>query len=376
MSEYQYYEFQAIDQPLTEAQRADVATLSSRARVTSHSAAFVYNYGDFHGDPFSLLSDYFDVMLYMANWGSRQLMFALPTTLLESQRLEPYCSAEEINVRKTKNKKKIIVDLNFQDEEQAEWTAGEDWLDDLVAIREELIQGDFRVLYLAWLKAASLAPDFDDIDEETLEPPVPAGLGQLSPALKTFVYFLDIDEALVAAAAQTSAKQDTADTQLETWIAHLPEAEQHDFLVRLSRGENNLSILLNRRLQELASKTHLQAPAAESKRRTLSAVRADAESWRQKKKEQQRRTAERAQRRKVEALAGKESQVWQEVTTLIEDKKASAYEKAVALLKDLRDLASYQDKLDSYTQRLVEIEQTYASRSALLRRMRQAKLIG
>ena len=203
MSEYQYYEFQAIDQPLTEAQRADVATLSSRAHVTSHSATFVYNYGDFHGDSLQLLTDCFDVMLYMTNWGSRQLMFALPTTLLEPQRLEPYCGVEEINVRKTKNKKKIIVDLNFHDEEQDEWTEGESWLDDLVAIREELLQGDFRVLYLAWLQATSLALDLDDIDdadEELVEPPVPAGLDQLSPALKTFVRFLDIDEALVAAA--------------------------------------------------------------------------------------------------------------------------------------------------------------------------------
>ena len=104
-------------------------------------------------------------------------------------------------------------------------------------------------------------------------------------------------------------------------------------------------------------------------------MRADAENWRQKKKEQQRRTAERAQRRKVEALAGKESQLWQEVTTFIEDKKASSYEKAVVLLRDLRDLASYQDELDRYTQRVAEIEQTSTSRSALLRRMRQAKLI-
>ena len=37
MSEYQYYEFQAIDRPLGEADRAELQTLSSRARVTSTS---------------------------------------------------------------------------------------------------------------------------------------------------------------------------------------------------------------------------------------------------------------------------------------------------------------------------------------------------
>lgn len=46
MSEYQYYEFRAIDHPLTPDQKANVSALSSHAHVTSHSAVFVYNYGD------------------------------------------------------------------------------------------------------------------------------------------------------------------------------------------------------------------------------------------------------------------------------------------------------------------------------------------
>ena len=50
MSEYQYYEFRAVDTPLTESQKADVSKLSSRAYVTSHSASFVYNYRDFPGN--------------------------------------------------------------------------------------------------------------------------------------------------------------------------------------------------------------------------------------------------------------------------------------------------------------------------------------
>ena len=71
MSAYQYYEFQAIDRPLSADQQARVATLSSRAHVTAHMTMFVYNYGDFRGDPEQLLRDYFDAMLYMANWGAR-----------------------------------------------------------------------------------------------------------------------------------------------------------------------------------------------------------------------------------------------------------------------------------------------------------------
>lgn len=37
MSEYQYYEFQAIDRPLREADQAALRALSTRARITATS---------------------------------------------------------------------------------------------------------------------------------------------------------------------------------------------------------------------------------------------------------------------------------------------------------------------------------------------------
>lgn len=57
------------------------------------------------------------------------------------------------------------------------------------------------MLYLAWLKAAENALGAEDIDGNTLEHPVPPGLNQLSDALKTFVSFLGIDEAMFVEAA-------------------------------------------------------------------------------------------------------------------------------------------------------------------------------
>ncbi|MDI6791991.1 MAG: hypothetical protein QME81_03870 [bacterium] len=375
MSEYQYYEFRAIDHPLTEDRKAKVSALSSRAQVTSHFASFVYHYGDFRGDPEKLMTDDFDAMLYMTNWGSRRLMFRIPCSLIDTKQGGLYCISGEMDWRKTKDEENVILDMNFHDEGQADWTEGEGWLDDLVELRKELIQGDFRVLYLAWLKVAGKALE-EDIDGDTLEPPVPAGLGQLSPALKTFVRFLEIDKAMIAVAAQKSGEQQKKHLQLETWIEKLPETEQHDFLVRLSRGENNLSILLNRRLHELAAEAQPQRKAVDPERRTISALIEAAEIWRQKKKEENRRKADLARQRKLEALAGKERQVWEEIEVLIEEKKAKSYERAVELLTDLRDLAKYQGDLERFRNRLTEIERTYSNRSALLRRMRQSKLIG
>src|SRR5688572_24812151 len=90
MSEYQYYEFQAIDRRLTPQEQAEVSKYSSRAQVSPTTASFVYHYGNFRGDPEDVLASYFDAMLYITNWGTRQLMFRFPVALVNPQAFEPY----------------------------------------------------------------------------------------------------------------------------------------------------------------------------------------------------------------------------------------------------------------------------------------------
>ena len=83
MSEYQYYEFLAVDRPLDERQLGELRALSTRARITPTSLVNTYHWGDFRGDPRKLMERYFDAFLYLANWGTHQLMI----------RLRPGCSA-------------------------------------------------------------------------------------------------------------------------------------------------------------------------------------------------------------------------------------------------------------------------------------------
>jgi hypothetical protein len=81
MSEYQYYEFQALDRPLTQEQMSELRAYSSRARITPSSFVNVYNWGDFKGNPLRWVEQYFDAFLYFANWGSRRFMLRLPKKL-------------------------------------------------------------------------------------------------------------------------------------------------------------------------------------------------------------------------------------------------------------------------------------------------------
>jgi hypothetical protein len=51
MSEYQYYEFLAIDRPLTEEEIDELRWFSTRATITPTSFANEYIWGNFKGDP-------------------------------------------------------------------------------------------------------------------------------------------------------------------------------------------------------------------------------------------------------------------------------------------------------------------------------------
>jgi hypothetical protein len=82
MSEYQYYEFTAVDRPLTISEQSELRSLSTRADISATSLVNTYEWGNFKADPRKLMERYFDAHLYLANWGTRELMLRLPKRVL------------------------------------------------------------------------------------------------------------------------------------------------------------------------------------------------------------------------------------------------------------------------------------------------------
>jgi len=67
MSEYQYYDFLAVDRPLTSEEMARLRALSTRATITPARFTNFYTWGDFKGDPLAMVKQYFDAFVYVAN---------------------------------------------------------------------------------------------------------------------------------------------------------------------------------------------------------------------------------------------------------------------------------------------------------------------
>ena len=380
MSEYQYYEFQAIDRPLSEKEMAELRSHSTQARITPTSFVNDYAWGDFKGDENAWMAKYFDAFLYLANWGTHILKLRLPTRLLDADTAGLYCAGEHAWVREKNGK--VILTFQSEDEEGGEWIEGEGQLPSLISVRTELARSDRRALYLGWLLCAQ-SGDFDD---EEVEPPVPAGLTQLSASLERLVEFLRLDRDLIQVAATASsplAEAKPKPAEIRRWLARLPVAKKDDLLARLIAENDGLLVHeLSEQVGREGAERGTERTATE--RRTVAELLHKAE----KTAEERRRVAtERAAREKalrereaaiaraqhLAALAGREPAIWKQVEGLIASKQPKSYDRAVTLLVDLRDLAARNGEAE-FQQRLEELRAAQARKPTFIDRLEKAGL--
>jgi len=373
MSEYQYYEFQAIDRPLTPEEQQAVARLSSRVDPHPRRAVFTYSWSDFPARSEEVLVRYYDAMLYMANWGSTQLMFRFPESVIDLEGAQAYCQPRYVEefVFFSTHGEYVVLNIKFHAEEGGDWIEGEGWLDVLIPLRDDILRGDYRALYLAWLKTLEV----EDVLDSVTEPPVPPGLQELSPALRRFVELFKIDKKLVQVAAEASGDRDTtSDDWLHRAIAQLPRDECDAFLLRLAQGEPHLGLALKRRLRETGGVEGV-VHAAHAPRRTVGQLWDEVERRRELERKRRAEAAERRRIERLEALAQRETQTWDEIEALIQRSQAKPYDQATRLLSQLKELAAYQGRETDFEARLGEVVARYQRRRALLERFRRAGLI-
>ena len=369
MSEYQYYEFQTIDRLLTEAEQAEVEGLSSHIDVTASRAVVTYSYGDFRHDPKQVLSRYFDACLYAANWGTRRLMFRFPHGLIDLTDVEPYFREGAIESAKLGAHQILEIELN--EEEGFGWVEAEGVLPSLIQLRNDILDGDYRCLYLAWLKAVTLEDPEDVADEK--EPPVPAGLQRLTPALQRLAQFFDIDPHLIESATAASPTKTLAvsDTALQQAIAQLTREECNEFLFRLAQGEAGLSLALKHKLRGILKTS---PSPKDSPRRSVRQLLKAARRLREQEAERQKAEAEKRRIEELKKLAKREAQAWRDVETWIQRGQAKAYDEAVGQLLKLRELAEFQKTQPEFSQRMSQVRERYQSRHSFIKRLERVGL--
>lgn len=371
MSEYQYYEWQTIDRPLTASEQREVDALSSHMdTVTSTQAVVTYSWGDFKHDPRQVLLKYFDAFLYDSNFGTRQLMFRLPKKLVDASTIESYLVDNQITLQAHDAYFVLAIEIN-EESDPFEMVESDNVLGQLTPLRDQLLQGDLRLLYLAWLKTISMDESEEMQDEP--EPPVPAGLKKLNAGLQAFADFFEIDPHLIAAAAEVSEKAESSTApDFQTALAKLARAESDAYLLQIARGEPGAVLALKKKLTNLIQ---TQPASPSSSKRRAGELFEQAEKIQQAANRQAQAEAERQRIARLEKLAQAEESAWANVENLLSQKRGSAYDDATRLLVELRDMAEYKQRKREFAERFKSIRERYGKSAALTDRFRRAGLM-
>ncbi|WP_437215039.1 hypothetical protein [Pectobacterium sp. LFLA-215] len=229
MSEYQYYKFERLDGNLDAKARQALRAISSRAEISATSFQVYYTYSDLKAEPSELMLKYFDIGFYYACWGSIDAYIKLPVGTIPDALLG--FSSDGLHVRESDEWQLLIFSLEeydeYFDDEQAD-----DFFQHLVGLRSELIQGNWRLVYLMWLKAFDCNDDLEEI------PLIQFDFEHLSEEVRAFAALYDIPLALVKALAmvlsgQPSHQAKHTQFQFDAWLHNLTEAEKNTLLSTL-----------------------------------------------------------------------------------------------------------------------------------------------
>ena len=199
------YEFLAVDKPLDEEARHDVASLSSRADPTQRRVSFVYHADgyDIPGGWQSLMRQHYDVMYSESyGWWTFAMAFDAPKEQQEALGRYEFSGADDLGVSVSCDDSRVTVVIHchanhdslyefedgyedygygFEDEDDgddgddedsacATSDLGDGLLGLLSRARQQLIEADYRALYAVW----EVYGDADG-DEEDAPPRPPDG---------------------------------------------------------------------------------------------------------------------------------------------------------------------------------------------------------
>lgn len=235
----------------------------------------------------------------------------------------------------------------------------EKFLDAAIQLRELLVGGDLRALYLLWLCAAD--DDYND-PAETIEPPVPHGISDMTTRGGELLSFFGLDPLLLLAAGrdvEAAPTDKSKDRDLARWVQDLRSEKAKDLLLQLLSGDTN-SVKANLLSEVRDSQTWANWPTTD-RRRSLSELLRQTEVLRSKENAKQARKAkakaqreavkaDRKRKERMKAMAQDPKKWLREAEQLVDARGTHNYKTAAEILYDLREAVGG-DEGDKITRR-------------------------
>lgn len=379
MSEYQYFEFLAVDRPLTAREIDHLRGVSSRAQITPVSFINEYSWGGLKADPRDFMRHFFDAHVFIANWGDAIFMVRLPKEVIDQKTLKAFCTSPHLEFEKLPEHWLLTWSLGeTEDYDRFGYVEEGPGLMTLLApLREELLRGDLRSLYIGWLRAVTA----EETDPDDLEPLPLNGLNRLTAAQQALAEFLEVDIDLLAgvgSGSQTNQVNAADDAALDAWLDNLPRTEVRGYLRQMLDGQGaSAERALKRRhaawLEQSAPTKGVRRSVAE-----LWQLAEQAKALRLIDEAKAHRQAEAERKRQRDAwlakLAADFPRAWKSAHEDANKGHAHAYDAACRQLVDLRDAYSQHATLAAFQEEFQKYMAEHSRRRALVRRLVKAGL--
>lgn len=386
MSEFQIVKFRAIDRPLTAMQLEFMDQQSSRAEFTKWEFEVEYHYSSFRGDVDAMLRNGYDIFLEYSNYGGREIRIRLPNGLPFAESVwAKYISTEGLTWTTDKSGKAgVLTPAPLLEEAYDPVWGFDDYLDAAAKLREMLIVGDLRALYVLWLCCA-LA--LDNEFEPVTEPPVPHGLGTVPSGASELLAFFEADTLLVEAAAVGVPKFDSRASQLDAvkvWLKSTSESRRAEIIHRFI-SEDPIALKAEL-LSEIRDSQQADVWPTAAPTRTIKQLLDECELLRQKEEEKQKklaaakakREAEKAEEQRQARMVEMRSdpKVWLEKSsTLVEQRGTDNYREAASILADLREAIGGDEGGKIAKKHAAHLAKKYPTLNALKSSLRKKELL-
>jgi len=379
LSEYQYYEFLAIDRQLSEQEMGHMRMLSSRGRITPFSFSNEYHWGDFKGDPKDLVRRFYDAHVYLANWGSAIFVLRLPLAALDREVARAFAVEGSLDVEATPTH--WICTWSLESEGGLWLDDSSGWMMRLAPLREELLRGDLRSLYIGWLAGVSMGMD-EDADEEELEPAMPEGLAPFTEAQQALAEFLGLGVDLPTGAGMDRPVALSGEgEEIDLWLEALTREEMRPLMRKLLTGQGREAE--REAIKRFAAwrKSSADAPPPAS-RRTVAELRKLEEKAKEARlrHENKRRVQEEAKRLKereeyLAKLAKDFPKAWKAANSRAEVGSGKAYDEACQALIDLAEAYDRHVDRQTFDAELRRFMAGHGQRKSLTQRLVKARLL-
>ncbi len=364
MSEYQIIAFRAIDKPVSEKNLEYMEKQSTRADITPWSFDNEYHYGDFRGNTKEMLRRGYDIHLHWANFGMCTVMIRFAQGIPNLKSLDPYFKDDTLEYDEDKSGPGGILTIApcYEPDDEGDYDVSK-MIDKLADLRDEILAGDPRPLYLGHL-ACLMDMNHDPSEHE--EPPIPAGLNELTKAQQFLCRFIALPEDVLDAVREDSPKLEKGGASkgsddLEAWLKSQTPANKEKWLLDILNDAE--SEVRSDVLAQYRSEKDIPSWPMVDLKRNMETVIEQADKIEERKKAKKKEAAEKKQKAKNEQLYADADKILAEGERLFHTKIKADTQTTMKTLTELHNGLEGTDKSHLVVDLVAKLFEQYPTRS-------------